>query len=54
MEDLNKLINAEIEKHLISIPDFNNKKCKVDCNCIDIAECKNGGNPVKSYECLKQ
>jgi hypothetical protein len=25
---------------------------KPNCNCIEIAEQKNGGNPVKSYECL--
>lgn len=30
-----------------------NVKCtSPDCDCIEIAEIKNGGNPVKSYECL--
>ena len=30
-----------------------NTSCtKPNCNCIEIAEQKNGGNPVKSYECL--
>jgi hypothetical protein len=29
------------------------KKCtKPNCNCIEIAEQKNGGQPVKSYQCL--
>lgn len=32
---------------------FNHGKCGIDCNCVEIAESKNGGNPVKSYECFK-
>lgn len=32
--------------------EYNGGKCKVSCNCIDVAEAKNGG-PVKSYPCLK-
>ena len=31
------------------------KECtKPNCNCIEIAEQNNGGNPVKSYPCLAQ
>lgn len=35
-----------------SKPKFNNGKCKETCNCIEIAEYENGGNPVKNYPCL--
>lgn len=34
-------------------PKFNNGECRVNCNCIEIAEWENGGNEVKNYECLK-
>jgi len=33
-------------------PAYNLGKCKVDCNCIEIEEFKNGGEGVKSYPCL--
>lgn len=29
-----------------------NKCTKPNCDCVEIAEQKNGGNPVKSYPCL--
>lgn len=45
-ENLNQLLKDEA-------PQYNGKKCKEECNCIKIAEIKNGG-PVKSYQCLKQ
>lgn len=32
---------------------FNDGECKKSCNCIEIAEEKNGGNPVKQYQCLR-
>lgn len=35
-----------------NIPEFNNRKCNESCNCIEIAEAKNGGE-VKNYPCLK-
>ena len=31
---------------------YNGGKCKESCNCIEIAEAKNGGDMVKNYPCL--
>lgn len=33
-------------------PDYNGKDCG-ECNCVEISEFKNGGNPVKQSKCLK-
>ena len=33
--------------------EYNGKECKVECNCIEIAEYKNGGHEVKNYMCFK-
>ncbi len=33
-------------------PRFNHGECGKTCNCIEIAESKNGGEPVKGYACL--
>jgi len=32
-------------------PKWNKKECGEGCNCIDIAEFNNGGEPVKNYPC---
>jgi hypothetical protein len=32
--------------------EYNGKECKVSCNCVEVAEFRNGGNGVKSYQCL--
>ncbi len=31
---------------------FNKGVCKETCNCVEVAEHKNGGNMVKNYPCL--
>jgi hypothetical protein len=52
-KEIEKLKNLLLSKQEESKPVFNNGECKVNCNCIQIAEYENGGNPVKSYPCLK-
>jgi len=50
MEEIKMPINILIEAGII---EYRPEKCdKSSCKCIEIAEIKNGGNPVKSYECL--
>lgn len=45
-----KDIQAEIIES-IKPPKWNGKECKKGCNCIEIAEAENYGDPVKNYEC---
>ena len=33
-------------------PVFNGKECMSGCNCLEIAEAKNGDMPVKDFPCL--
>ena len=49
IEDIKKELESQFQSHE---PKFNNKPCKNGCNCIEIAEYRNGGEPVKNYECL--
>ncbi len=38
---------------LETLIDYKPDKCeKPNCRCVEIAEVRNGGNPVKSYPCL--
>jgi len=48
---INSLKIGKLMKSMVEFQ-FNNGECKKTCNCIDIAEAKNGGDHVKNYECL--
>lgn len=48
-------LKSEIERDIENIiPKFNKQRCKDGCNCIEIAEFKNNGDPIKNYPCLGQ
>lgn len=46
-EEIEKLKN-ELS---LNIPKWNGKECGEGCNCVDIAEAKNHGEPVKECPC---
>jgi hypothetical protein len=48
MEEINDIVSRYIK----SLPKYNGGECKVNCNCIEIEEFKNGGEPVQNYQCL--
>lgn len=52
-----KIKPKENQINLFKVLDLSDKYCpdkceKPNCRCVEIAEAKNGGNPVKNYPCL--
>lgn len=50
--EFEKAIRDAIDQQSRQIPAWNKRGCKDGCNCIEVAEAKNNGNPVKDYACL--
>ena len=51
-EEIKRIIEGETNTKPPTEINFNNGICKETCNCIEIAELKNGGDMVKNYPCL--
>lgn len=51
LETFDKLVKEHLESVRVIVK-FNNGGCKNGCNCVEVAEAKNQGEPVKNYRCL--
>ena len=51
-EEFTNKFSEKMKESLSKTTKFNNGLCKETCNCIEIAESKNGGDMVKNYPCL--